>query len=167
MALDAATLALIKVDYEESGLTVAAIGEKYGHSPSYISRLARIHGWILRTQRLGRTPRMSAVLSQQARALIAHRLCSIINKKLDQMEKDMDSGVLTSPDLERDSKTIGSMVVGVERIVPRLEEDKVSKRDAAEAAPLADDDAVMRLQLEIIERFERIQRRREAARGSE
>ena len=97
MALDAATLALIKVDYEESSLTVAAIGEKYGHSPSYISRLARIHGWILRTQRLGRTPRMSAVLSQQARALIAHRLCSIINKKLDQMEKDMDSGVLTSP----------------------------------------------------------------------
>ena len=167
MALDAATLALVKVDYEESSLTVIAIGEKYGVSPSYVSRMARTHGWILRTQRLGRTPRMPAVLSQEARALIAHRMCGIINKKLDQMEKDMDSGVLTSPDLERDAKTIGSMVIGVEKIVPRHEENKVSKRDAAEAAPLADDDAVERLQREIIERFERIQRRREAARGSE
>ena len=78
----------------------------------------------------------------------------------------MDSGVLTSPDLERDSKTIGLMVIGVEKIVPRSEEEKVSKRDAVEAAPLAEDDDVARLQLEIIERIERIQRRREAARGS-
>jgi hypothetical protein len=167
MALDPAMLAPMKVDYEESSLTVAAIGEKYGCSASYVSRMARTHGWILRTQRLGRTPRAPAVLSQQARALIAHRMCSIINKKLDQMEKDMDSGVLTSPDLERDSKTIGSMVIGVEKIVPRSEEDKESKRDAAEAAPVAEDDAVERLQREIIERFERIQRRRDAARGSE
>ena len=43
MALDPATLAPMKVDYEESSLTVAAIGEKYGCSASYVSRMARTH----------------------------------------------------------------------------------------------------------------------------
>ena len=116
MALDPAMLAPMKVDYEESSLTVAAIGEKYGCSASYVSRMARsTDGSCARSARPAAAA--PAVLSQQARALIAHRMCSIINKKLDQMEKDMDSGVLTSPDLERDSKTIGSMVIGVEKIV--------------------------------------------------
>jgi hypothetical protein len=41
MALEAAARALVKVDYEESSLTVVAIGEKYGHSPSYISLACR------------------------------------------------------------------------------------------------------------------------------
>ena len=58
MALDAATIALIKIDYEESDLTVVAIGLKYGRSA-----LVHLHGWrardgwLMRSERLGRRPR--------------------------------------------------------------------------------------------------------------
>ena len=167
MALEESTLALMKVDYEESSLTVDQIGAKYHCSPSYVSRCAREKGWILRTQRLGRAPRLASTLSQQARLLIAHRMCGIINKKLDQMEKDMDSGVMSSADLELASKTIGTMVVGMERMAPWPVADKVSNPDAAQAAVPSEGDAVERLHLEIVERLERIERRRNAARGSE
>lgn len=160
-ALDEATIALIKVDYEESSLTVAAIGKKYGVSASYICRLARERGWLMRTVRLGRRPRVATPLSGAGRALIAHRLCGVINKKIDQMENDMDSGELSSADLERDAKTIASMIGGMEKVTTGPGEDKVSKLDDAQ-----DSDEVERLQREIIERFERIQSRREAERGS-
>jgi hypothetical protein len=160
-ALNEATIGLIRVDYEEGALTVAAIGEKYGVSASYVCRLARERGWLMRTDRLGRRPRTSAALSATGRALIAHRLCGVINKKIDQMEKDMESGALSSADLERDSKTIASMIGGMHKVIPVPIEDKVSKPDAAPSTAVANTDEVERLQREIIERFERIQSRRE------
>jgi hypothetical protein len=166
-ALDEATVGRIKVDYEESSLTVGAIGIKFGVSASYISRLAREHGWLMRTQRMGRRPRTTAHLTIAGRAFIAHRLCGVINRKIDQMEKDMESGELSSADLERDAKTIASMVGGMQKVVPGPDEDKVSKPDAARSNSAADANEVERLQREIIERFVRIQRRREVERGSE
>ena len=169
-AFDAATIALIKIDYEESSLTVAAIGEKYGVSASYISRLARERGWLLRTQRLGRRSRTEMFLSSAARALIAHRICGVINGKLDQMEADLQNGVLSSADLERDAKSIGSMIGGLEKVTHDADADEqhnTRKADAAKAERADGANDVERLQREIIERFERIQRRREAEAGSQ
>ena len=107
-------------------------------------------------------------VSEAARAGIAQRLCNLINKKLDQMEKDMDSGALGSSDLERDTKSVGAMMSGMDKVLAPADADKKQKTKDA-AAPEVDAclDDCARLQREIIERFERIERRREAARGSE
>lgn len=166
-ALDDATVALIKIDYEESDLTLDAIGKKFGRTASSISRMAHERGWLLRSLRMGRRPRINSQLSNMGRALIAHRLCGVINKKLDQMEKDMENGELSSADLERDAKTITSMVAGVQKVTTIPDEDKVSKLDGVQSAPADAADEVARLQREIIERFERIEKRRHAERGSE
>ena len=166
MALDEATIALVKYDYEETDLTIVAIGKKHGCSPSYICRLARNRGWLLRSIRLGRTLRTPMVVSEAARALIAQRLCSLISKKLDQMEKDMETGTLGSSDLERDTKSVGAMMTGMDKVLAPANADKKHKAKeaaAAEADPAIED--VERLQREIVERFERIERRREAERG--
>lgn len=166
MALSEATIALIRIDYEESDLTVAQIGLKHGRSPSYICRLAREGGWLMRSERLGRRQRSGASLTLQAREAIAQRLSRVINKKLDQMEKGMESGSLSPEDVERGAKTVGSMIEGLDKVVARQDrpdEDKQRKPRAADAAAVNE---VERLQREIIERFERIQRRREAERGS-
>ena len=135
MALDEATIALVKYDYEETDLTIIAIGKKLGCSPSYICRLARNRGWLLRSIRLGRTPRTPVPVSAAARAGIAQRLCSLINKKLDQMEKDMESGALGSSDLERDTKSVGAMMSGMEKVMERrrIEDEKQKTKDAAAA----------------------------------
>jgi hypothetical protein len=100
--------------------------------------------------------------SEAARAGIAQRLCNLINKKLDQMEKDMDSGALGSSDLEH-TKSVGAMMSGMD-LTPADADKKQKTKDGA--APEVDTclDDYARLQRKIIERFER---RREAARGSE
>ena len=163
MAIDAATLALIKVDYEESDLTVVKIGLKYDRSPSYISRLAREECWLLRSERLGRRPRSGPPRSVLAREAIAQRLSRVINKKLDQMEQGMETGELSAEEAERGAKMVGSMLGGFERVAAAPEEDNVRNSKAANADTA---DEVERLQREIIERFERIQRRREIEGGS-
>lgn len=166
MALDAATIALIRIDYEESDLTVVAIGLKFGRSPSYICRLAREGGWLLRSERLGRRPRSSSSAILQAREAIAHRLSRVINKKLDQMEKGMESGSLSAEDVERGAKTVGSMIGGLDKVVARQDRPDEDKQRTSPATNTGAVNEVERLQREIIERFERIQRRREAERGS-
>lgn len=166
-ALDEAIISLMKIDYEVSSLTVDAVGKKYGISGSYVSRIARNRGWLLRTQRLGHKPRTTVPLSNVGRALIAHRLCGVINGKIDQMEKDMQSGTLSSADLERDAKSIASMIGGMQKVVNAPDEDKVSKPDVTQAGVTTGNDEVERLQREIVERFERIQNRRDAERGSQ
>jgi uncharacterized protein YjcR len=165
MAFDVATLALIKVDYEESDLTVEKISLKYGCSPSYISRLAREGGWLLRSERLGRRSRSNPSISLQAREAIAQRLSRVINKKLDQMEQGMESGELSAEDAERGAKTVASMIGGFDKVVVRAEGPDEEEKRASQATDPGTVDEVERLQREIVERFERIQRRREAERG--
>jgi hypothetical protein len=166
MAFDPATKAALRVDYEESDLTLVAMGVKYGCSPSYISRLARVECWLMRSERLGRSPRAFAAASLQVRDAIAQRLSRVINKRLDQMEQGLENGTLSPEDAERGAKTVGSMIGGFAKVVVRQDlpnEDK--QRPSAVAAPGAANE-VERLQREIVERFERIQRRRDAERGS-
>jgi hypothetical protein len=164
--LDEATVAAIRVEYEESDLTVEQIGLKYDRSPSYICRLAREGGWLMRSERLGRRPRSVASASLMAREVIAQRLSRVINKKLDQMEKGMESGSLSPEDAERGAKTVGSMIGGFDKVVARQDRPDEDKQRTSPAATPGSIDEVERLQREIIERFERIQRRRETERGS-
>lgn len=159
-ALSEATIALIKIDYEESSLTVEAIGIKNGVSPSYVCRLARTRGWLMRSMRMGRKARVDAPLTNAGRAYIAHRLSSVINRKIDQMEQDMQSGALSPADLERDAKTVASMIGGMEKVAAATDGETNNKSHRA-AAGGANLDDVERLQREIVERFERIQKRRE------
>jgi hypothetical protein len=164
---DAAELAVMKGEYEDTPLTVSAIGLRHGCSGPTVSKTARREGWRLR--RPGKVAAQEPTIAPAgvAAAGIAARMWNVITMKLDQMEKDMNSGALCSADLERDAKMIGTMIAGVQKVVPVPGEDKVSKPDGARSGPVAKTDEVERLQREIIERFERIQRRREIERGSE
>jgi len=162
--LDDAAVAEIERLHRENKLTLAQIGERFGCTATYISALARRRGWLMRSEMLGRAPRKTTAASTpKARAALAHRLCDVINQKLDQMEKDMQSGELSSADLERDAKSVASMIGGMEKVVTGPDEDKERQPRAAAIAAVND---VERIHREIIERFERIQRRREAERGS-
>ena len=167
-ALDEATIALIKIDYEKTKLPVAGIEVKYGLSASYVSRLARLRGWKMRRPRKDVTATTLSPSGQQAgeQPGIATRLWTVITMKLDQMEKGMTNGELSAADLERDAKTIAAMIGGMQKVVSVPGEDKVSKPDVERTGAANNADEVARLQREIVERFERIQRRREAERGS-
>ncbi len=147
MAFDVATLALIKVDYEESDLTLNQIGEKNGCSGAYICKLAKLHGWKRRAQRAGCAPPRPRQ-PRNERSAIARRMCKVINGKLKQMEKGMQSGELNSADLEHDAKMVGSMIGGLQKFVAAPEEDKLGNQKAAKAGAV---DEVKRLQREIIE----------------
>jgi len=103
MALDDAAVAEIQRLYADTKVTVAQIGEQFGVSPSAICKLARKRGWPTRGELMGRSPRRGQPSTPKARAMLAHRLCDAITKKLDQMEKGMESGELNSSDYERDA----------------------------------------------------------------
>ncbi len=178
--LDEAELAVMQWEYEETPLTVDEVGLRHGCSGQTVCKIAKRNGWKLRGRRNGAAVRRSpaagapAVASTAALRVrpvqapgIAQRLCNVINRKLDQMEKDMQSGELSSADLERDAKTIASMIGGMQKVTPTPDEDKVSKPDAARVATVDNAEEVERLQREIVERFERIQSRREAEGGSQ
>lgn len=93
------------------------------------------------------------------------KLCGVVARKLEQMETDMERGELASEDLERDAKAVASMIGGMEKVaatVPDADNKRTSKSEDADG-----EDNVERLQREIIARFEQIQRRRNAERGSE
>jgi hypothetical protein len=83
----------------------------------------------------------------------------------------MTSGELGSADYERDAKAVGSMLGGLVKVtatVPDADEERQAKSasSAASAAPATGSGEAERLHRDIIERFGRIQRRREAERGS-
>jgi hypothetical protein len=160
--LDAATVALVRIDYEESDLTVDAIGLKYGRSPSFISRLAREGGWLMRSERMGRRPRAGSAPSHMAREGIARRLARFINSKLDHLEKCMQDGTLSPEDAERGAKSVATIIGGFDKVMTPAELPDEDKRTMAQRDTAGAVDEVERLQREIIERFERIQRRREA-----
>jgi DNA-binding MarR family transcriptional regulator len=172
MALSEQTIALIKAEVEGSDIPLAKIGEKYGVSATYISRLSRTNDWVTRSQRRGHRSRTPVALSTAGRSLIAQRLRGIINKKLDQMEKEMDSGKLDATDLERNAKSVTTMITGLDKVTTGADgegKQRARREKAVEAEPnsdAADLSEVERLQREIIERFERIQRRRDAEGGS-
>ena len=171
MALDDASLAEVGRLYREGRLKLAEIGRPYGLAPSAISHLARVHGWPMRGKLKARAPQVTALSTPKTRAL-ARRLCDAITKKLEHMEKGMTSGELSSADYERDAKAVGSMVGGLQKVAATVkdadeERQPKSASSATSAAPATGSGEAERLHREIIERFERIQRRRDAERGSQ
>jgi len=164
VVLDEAALAEIKRLYEGSALTLVEIGARFARTPSGISRLARTHGWVMRSVARGWAPRRQLLSGPKARALVAHRLCDAITKKLDQMETDMASGKYGPEDYERDAKSLAAMVGGLDKVAATAADaDEEQQPKAAEPGAISD---VERLQREIIERFACIQRRRNAEAGS-
>ena len=84
----------------------------------------------------------------------------------------MTSGELSSADYEGDAKAVGSMIGGMHKVVATVKDADEERRpksasSAASAAPATSSGEAERLHREIIERFERIQRRWEAERGSQ
>jgi hypothetical protein len=168
MARDDAALAEIERLYRAGELTLVEIVLRCDRSAAAISKLARSRGWPMRWEVMGRAPKVSGLSAPKARAKLAHRLCNAITKKLEQMEKGMQSGELGSADFERDAKAVASMIGGMEKVaatVPNADQER--QPTSASPSPSANAGEAERLHREIIERFERIQRRRNAAAGSE
>jgi hypothetical protein len=165
MALDEATLAEIKHLYLADVLSLAEIGSRYGRTASGVSRLARTHGWVMRSQLRGYAPRNSVPPTPKARELLVARICDVIGTKLKQMEAQMQSGELSTEDFERDANSVASMVGSVDKATGSDGEEKRKPKSAAPTNSAPDD--AERLHREIIERFERIQKRRHAEAGSE
>ncbi len=170
MALDDAAIAEIKRLYGECELTLVEIGRRYNISPTGISKLARKHGWTMRWELMGRAPRASGLSTPRARERLLRRLCDTITRKLEQMEKGMKSGELNSADHERDAKAVASMIGSMEKVaatVTDADEERQPKSASPGASEGPDLSEAERLHREIIERFERIQRRRNAEAGSQ
>ena len=168
MARDDAALAEIERLYRAGELTRVEIGCRFDRSAAAISKLARSRGWPMRWEVMGRAPKVSGLSAPKARAKLANRLCNAITKKLEQMETGMKSGELGSADFERDAKAVASMIGGMQKVaatVADAEQERQPKSASASAG--ANTGEAERLHREIIERFERIQRRRNAAAGSE
>ena len=71
----------------------------------------------------------------------------------------MESGELSSSDFERDAKSVGSMISGMEKVAAGSSDgDKEPKPNAAEHTVAK----VERIRREIVQRFERLQRSRNA-----
>jgi hypothetical protein len=166
MALDPAVLAEIKCLYGDRSITVAEIGRRHNRSAASISQLARKQGWPMRRGEQREAQR------REARARLAAKLCKAITTKLEQMEKAMRRGELCPADCEREAKSVGSMVGSMEKVlttVPHAEERQPQPASAGASEDTSDGPSTgeaERLHREIMERFERIQRRRDAEAGS-
>lgn len=165
MALDEAAMAELERLYREGELTLAELGNRFGRSPSGISRLARTRGWPMRWDAMGRAPRKSMPSTPAVRAVLAVKLCGVIEKKLEQMEAAMERGELASEDLERDARAVASMIGGMEKVAATGAHADTKRKAKSEDAD--GEGNVERLQREIMARFEQIQRRRQAEGGSE
>jgi hypothetical protein len=185
--LDDATLAAVMAEHQACLETLDEIGKKYGITGAYICKLAKVGGWpprrAIRAAREAGAPipaRSEGVTGgdvvpavepparpkkkrpkPDVRTMIKRRMCKVINRKLREMEQGMQMGTLEPAELERNSKVVASMIGGLQK-VGGPEEDKVSDAQAANGGA---NDEVERLQRDIVERFERIQRRREAEAG--
>lgn len=115
-----------------------------------------------------RRPGQGAAQRRVARARLAVKLCKTITAKLEQMEQGMKSGELASADFERDAKALASMIGGMEKVTATVEDagkERQPKSASAGADGVPATGEAERLHREIIERFERIQRRRDAEAG--
>jgi hypothetical protein len=164
MALTEAAVAEIKCLHQACELTLDQIGARYGIAATAVSRLARIHGWPSRSELMGRSPRKLQPVAAQSRTRLVCRLYNTITMMLELMEAEMKSGTLKAPDFERIGRSVAAMLGGLSKATAT--EPDGDKKTPNTAEPAAAPDDAERLHREIVERFERIQRRRNAERGS-
>jgi len=165
MALDKAALAEIKRLHQANELTLAEIGARFGLAATTVSKLARVHGWPSRSQLQGRAPPSFRPATGRTQAKLVRRLFDTISAMLEQMEAGMKSGKLTAQDFERAGKSVAAMIGGLSKATAT--EPDGDEKQTPNTEPAAAADEAERLHREIIERFERIQRRRDAEAGSE
>jgi hypothetical protein len=154
-----------RVLFETTNQTQAEIAKAVGRSVSTISRWAALENWQ-RPGEKNKPPREPNFSRKRADLAIAKRMHKIIMRNLDEMEQGMENGTLAPADAERKSKATAVMIGGYGKVTETPNAEKKRKRGKS-AAELGAVDDIERLQREIIERFERIERRRDAARGSE
>ena len=160
MVLDQEALAEMKRLHQGNELTLAEIGARFGRTATSISKLAQKYGWTARSEMLGYAPRLRQPTTPRALELVVIRMCGAIIMKLDQMEKGMQSGTLTSEDCERDAKSLATLVGNTLKALA-TGTDANKEQQPATFEPTVVSDEAQRLHREIIERFERIQRSRE------
>lgn len=161
--IDAATLAEIKQHYCANKLTVAEIGLRYGRSPSGISQLARRKGWPPRLVHHGESPAKRLALLRQARDGMLLRYYGTMSRHFEQMEADLARGGLSPDEVERRAKSMRSMHGAVENVEKVSAAGAHADQDPQPSLPAPDDTAeAERIRREIMERFERIQRRWDA-----
>jgi hypothetical protein len=169
MALDKEAVAEMKRLYHGNELTLVQIGARFGISATAVSRRARREGWLMRSELKGASPRVREPSTPRVLELVVHQFCEAINAKLKQMEAQMQAGKLSSEEFERDARSLGQMVGSALKVTTTVPDGDETQR-AHSAGPAADAtaacDDVERLHREIVERFERIQRRRNAEAGS-
>ena len=153
--------------YLANELTLEEIGARYAMSAPAVCKLANRRGWPKRSELAGAARRQRVVISR-ALEQVMMRMCGAMNAKLEQMEKGMQAGELSSEEFERDSKAIAAMAAVTQKALATGPDAKKERqpKSAEPTEPAAPADEVERLQREIIERFERIQRRRELEAGS-
>jgi hypothetical protein len=153
-----------RVLFETTNQTQVEIGKAVGRSAATISRWAAFENWQ-RPGADGKPPREANFSRKRADLAIAKRMHKIIMRNLDEMEQGMENGTLAPADAERKSKAMAVMIGGYGKVKEAPNAARKPKRGkSAGLGTIAD---VERLQREIVERFESIERRREAARGSE
>jgi hypothetical protein len=169
MAFTSEEEAEIKRLYHANVLTLDDIGARYGKSGQAIAKLAHRRDWPRRAELAG-TARRSLVAISRALEQVLVRMGAAMNAKLEQMEKGMQAGELGSEEFERDSKAIAAMAAVMQKAIaagPNAQQNAKKEPHPQPAEPGATADEIERLQREIMERFERIQRRRNAEAGSE
>lgn len=160
MAFDDAAVAEIERLYADATVHVAEIARRFKCSSSSISRLARKHGWPMRWERLGRSPRAAIAQAPRQQAVLMERLCRAATKQLEQMEKGMESGDMSAADYERLAKSVGAIIGGMEKVAAVQDGgDGDDKAGAGAQRAVAD---VERRRHEIAERLERLARERAA-----
>jgi hypothetical protein len=166
MVLDQEALAEMKRLHQGNELTLAEIGARFGRSATSVTKLAHKYGWTPRSELLGYAPRLKLPTTPRALELVVVRMCGTIVMKLDQMEKGMQSGTLTSEDCERDAKSLATLVGNTLKALatgPDAQKHANKEQQPATFEPAPVSDEAERLHREIVERFERIQRSRELA----
>ena len=169
MAFTSEEEAEIKCLYHANVLTLDDIGARYGKSGQATAKLAHRRDWPRRAELAGSVPRSLVAISRALEQVMV-RMGAAMNAKLEQMEKGMQAGELSSEEFERDSKAIAAMAAVMQKAIaagPNAQKNAQKEQQSHSAEPGAAVDEIERLQREIMDRFERIQRRRNAEAGSE
>jgi hypothetical protein len=169
MTISDEMLAQIKRLHHANALTLDQIGERFGLTGGAISKLARANGWPARDRSKGHAAHRFR-FGERERNELVHQLYSTTLQILEQMEAEMASGKPGTQDVERAAKAVAAMIGSVGKMTMAGRDGNKTHKPKSSGADEDRSDAasrVERLQREIIERFEGIQRRRNAEAGSE
>lgn len=151
--------------YCESDETIHSIAQRFGVTDRLIFKEARRQGWPRRSerrrQRVGVTGPIAPVPPSDpirvAREALVRRLFRVMNKRLEKLEKRMQTEDDTSPDdIERDRREIDTMVRGLDKLTEAAADRKRPPEAGSGKPTLLTSAEAERLRNEIAERLERL-----------